>query len=140
MAKNKIKKKRKIEIKKKRKEQIDVLWLVLIVMLLIILVSLVTQKYDIGEDKENLMKEAKNILNILTDGREIGFAPNNMIEEEKLEKFLDMDYSELKKNLNVKNDFCIYFEDERGNLVEVKKGIKGIGSGIIELNGEPCGK
>ena len=122
MVKNKVKKKRKI----------DELWLVLIVMIFIVFISIATQKND-------LEKEAETILNELTDDKEHSFAPNNIIEEEKLEKISDMDYSELKNNLNIKNEFCVYFEDEEGNLFEIKDGLKSIGSNTIKINGVSCG-
>jgi len=136
--KREIKKKRKIE-KRIIKRQIDVLWLVLIVMGLIIFISMFTQESDL-EGAENLKMEAENILNKLTADGEYSFAQDDVIHEERLEKILNMAYSEFKNNLNVKNDFCIYFEDEDGNLVEVKDGVKSIGSSAIEINGEPCGQ
>ena len=48
-----------------------------------------------------------------------------------------MDYDDLKDSMNIKNEFCVYFEDENGNIVE---GIKTIGSDKIEVNGKPCGE
>ena len=137
MARNKVKK-RKTE--KKIKRQIDVVWLVLIVMLLITFISVFTQENGLGVEAENLEKEAEIILNKLTDNSEFSFASNNAIQEEVLEEVSGMAYSELKNNLKVKNDFCVYFEDEGGNLVEIKDGIKSIGATVIKINGEPCGK
>jgi hypothetical protein len=122
MARNKIKKKRKI----------DELWLLLIVMFFIIFVSVLTQKNELQE-------EAETILDELMDDKEHSFAQNNIIHEGKLEKVSGMSYRELKNSLNVKNDFCVYFEDENGNLVEVKDGIRSIGSDVIKVNGVPCG-
>ena len=49
------------------------------------------------------------------------------------------DYSDLKRKLRVKNEFCIYLEGEEGNLIEVRGGTRGIGSRNIELDNTPCG-
>ena len=136
MAKNK--KKRKLE--KNIKKQIDVLWLVLFVMILIIFISVLNKDAGLEIEAKGLEKEAKNILIELTHNEEYGFAQDDVIHEEKLEKVLGMAYAELKDNLDIENDFCVYFEDENGNLIEVKDGVTSIGSSAIELNGEPCGK
>lgn len=130
MAKNKSNTAKK---KTQKKRKIDELWLVLIVVIFILFISVITQKNE-------LEREAENILNELTNDNSYSFAQDNVIHEEKLEKVSDMGYIELKNNLNIKNDFCIYFEDENGNLVEVKDGLKSIGSDVIEINGEPCGR
>ena len=130
MARNK--KKRKIK-KKIIKKEIDVLWSVFIVMILIIAINVFTREND-------LENEAEDILNKLANNNEYSFVQDGVIHEERLEKILDMEYTELKDALNVKNEFCIYFEDEDGNLVEVKGGVRSIGSDLIEINGVPCGR
>ena len=129
MAKNKIKKKRD------EKRRVGELWLVLIVCFIIVIVGIVSQKSDGG-----LQKEAEIILNELTNGDEHNFAVNKLVQDEVLTKISGMSYTELKDSLNIENDFCIYFEDENGNLVEVKDGLRSVGSDAIELNGRPCGE
>lgn len=137
MAKNKIKKRKKREVRKKKK--IDALFLVLIVAVLIMFASLLTPKTDLKEDLTSLREEANNILRELTDSTEFSIAPGNIINEERLKKISGMTYDNLKDNLDVENEFCVYFEDEDGNLVEVT-GVKSIGSDVIDINGKPCGR
>ena len=129
MGKNKIKKKRD------EKKRVGELWLVLIVCFIIAIAGIVSQKSDGG-----LQKEAEIILNELTNGDEHNFAVNKLVQDEVLTKISGMSYTELKDSLNIENDFCIYFEDENGNLVEVKDGLRSVGSDAIELNGRPCGE
>ena len=54
-----------------------------------------------------------------------------------------MNYRDLKGKLGIKNDFCIYFEDEDGNLVNISDlvGIQvaGIGSPNATVSGMMCG-
>ncbi len=118
---------------KKKKRGIDELWMVLIVAVLIIFISALVKENDLD-------KEAEAILNGLTNSNEDSLAPDNVVREERLEKISGMSYSELKSSLNVENEFCIYFEDENGNLIEFKEGLRSIGSDVIEINGVPCGR
>ena len=72
----------------------------------------------------------------------------NIIDEEELNesKVFDLaedNYSKLKSKLQVDEDFCIYFEDEDGNIVgfidpDTGEEILGIGSDEIEVNDIPC--
>ena len=125
MGKNNIKKKRKL----------GELWLVLVVAIVIVVTSLLTPQSD-----EGLQEEAETILDELTNGDEHTFAVNGVFQEEILAKISGMSYKELKDSLNVENDFCIYFEDGGGNLVEVKDGLRSVGSDAIVIDGRPCGE
>ena len=82
------------------------------------------------ESKEEELKEDATIvlenLNITED--------ISQIDELLLE-----DYTVLKRKLRVENEFCLYFEDEDGNLIELGKAVVGKGSSDIELQGIPCG-
>jgi len=123
----------KDNVKKKRK--IGELWLVLVVAIVAAAFSMFTPQSD-----EGLQGEAETILDVLTNGDEHTFAVNDVFQEEILAKISGMSYKELKDSLNVENDFCIYFEDESGNLVEVKDGLRSVGSDAIVINGRPCGE
>ena len=58
--------------------------------------------------------------------------------EEKVESLEEMNYDEIKSMLGIKSDFCIFFEDITGNLVNINDVKSGIGSQKIHINGEPC--
>lgn len=58
-----------------------------------------------------------------------------------IEELLGEDYSELKKKLRVKNEFCIFIEDEEGYVIRVNPddpGQLGIGSDKINISDVPC--
>lgn len=61
----------------------------------------------------------------------------NIVNETKLDNLIGR-YSSIKKNLGIKNDFCIYFEDENGNIMPIKEGVTGIGSSDIKIGGIQC--
>lgn len=55
-----------------------------------------------------------------------------------IEELLREDYSELKKKLRVKNEFCIFIEDEAGNVIYLSQDRPGIGSGKIKISDVEC--
>lgn len=63
---------------------------------------------------------------------------NNEVNESRLGELKNMEYIELKKKLRVEGDFCIYFEDENGNIVLINDTYKGIGTSNIEIGSTPC--
>ncbi len=44
---------------------------------------------------------------------------DNKVDTEVLNKTLSKPYEELKGEMGVSNDFCIHFEDENGNLIDL---------------------
>ncbi len=68
----------------------------------------------------------------------IAIIDKETVNETKLGKALDKDYETIKKELGLKNDFCIHFEDEDGKVVEIKQGVTGIGSPNIKVGGIKC--
>lgn len=55
-----------------------------------------------------------------------------------IEELLSEDYSQLKKKLRVKNEFCLFLEDENGNVIYLSQDQSGIGSGKISISDVPC--
>ena len=94
-----------------------------------------------GTKAVELQDEALKVLkNTETVDSSLGIVDGIIINATKLEEILGKDYSEIKNNIRIKNEFCIYFEDENGNLIEIKEGSYGIGSADIELQGQSCGE
>jgi len=63
----------------------------------------------------------------------------NKIQAYKLYNLTGKNYTELKTELGMKNDFCIYFVDEEGYLVKINNKT-GIGSRRFLINNTPCGE
>ena len=92
-----------------------------------------------GSKADELQDEASKVLTgILSENPDLKITDENKINTTKLEELLG-NYSGLKGKLKVKNDFCIYFEDEGGNIVYINATYTGIGSGIINVSDVPCG-
>ncbi|MBI3034871.1 hypothetical protein HYY71_00980 [Candidatus Woesearchaeota archaeon] len=70
-------------------------------------------------------------------------APLRVVDQDevnisRLSQLKNFSYDELKRSLRIEGDFCIYFEDEEGNIVLINNSFKGIGSSTINLSGTPC--
>lgn len=83
--------------------------------------------------------EADAALEKLASDDGIGIMDSNSIADNKVRMLDNMDYNELKQSLGIKDDFCLYFEDEEGNMVQVDHVSSGIGHSKIHVNGMPCG-
>jgi hypothetical protein len=103
--------------------------------------------YFIGERSDttlppDIIDEGRQIPELLsTEHNEtIGFIDGGKIDREKLEQFANITYNETKKILGVQSDFCIYFEDEEGYIVNVSGPMVGIGSEKGKISGIDCGE
>lgn len=107
------------------KFRIDEITLVLIVALIAILVA----AHNKSSEPEGM--EAKKIAEAIMDGHGISFASNGVVDAGKLAEIKNMGYKDLKKSLETKSDFCVYIEDEKGNII--------LSKGSSKLNGEGIG-
>ena len=91
-----------------------------------------------GSKADELQSEASKVLADLLSNPGLKITDGNMINATKLEEFLG-NYSGLKGKLKANNDFCIYFEDEDGNVMFINSTHTGIGSATINVSNIPCG-
>ena len=91
------------------------------------------------EAKTNSLKdEASIIVKKVTSDGSLKIIDGNEINESKLNELKNLPYDELKRILAIEGDFCIYFEDDKGNLVLIDNSYKGVGSQNIVIGGTPC--
>ena len=85
-----------------------------------------------------VQSEAHYILeHVKAENSPLQIVDNQEVDVVKLQQFASTDYEELKEEAGITNDFCIYFEDEDGNVVAID-GNNGIGSSTINISGAPC--
>ena len=53
------------------------------------------------------------------DADDITLVIGNKVDSERLKVLISMDYNQLKSKLGIKSDFCIHFEDEDGNIIDL---------------------
>jgi len=93
---------------------------------------------------KKLEEDASLVLkNIESDDPNLGFIDGIDIDPEKLQELLLKNYEEIKTQLRVENDFCVFLEDEDGNVITIDENFAGIGSSNIQigegLDVKPCG-
>lgn len=104
--------------------KIDEITLVLIVAVIAVAVSVYNKL------NEPINMEAEKITEMILDDHEISFANNGVVDENKLRGIQNMDYAQIKKSIKTKNDFCVYIEDENGNIILAKGSQKLNGNGM----------
>lgn len=105
-----------------------------------------------GKDPTPLRIESEVVATALTTGTDdpgLKVADQNQLDMNRLGTLAaeaEVNYTQLKRRLGIDHDFCIYLQDEEGNLIYVKdtsgNTYAGIGSRTGELNltdDTPCG-
>ena len=110
--------------KQKPNFKIDEIVLVLVVALLSIFISF----YKTGEPKG---MDAEKITEMILDDHVVSFANKGVVDENKLKEIQNIGYEDFKRSLNVKNDFCIYLEDENGEIILAKGSSKLNNDGMV---------
>ena len=108
----------------KSKFNIDEITIVLIVSFIAIFASVYSNKINdpINSNNANKVSDlgAEQIADMLFDGHAMSFVSSGVVNENKFKEIQEMNYEDLKSSLNAKNDFCIYIEDENGNVLLAK--------------------
>ncbi|MCH8003628.1 MAG: hypothetical protein IH934_03260 [Nanoarchaeota archaeon] len=93
----------------------------------------------------DLEDEASIVLeNIASEDSEVRITDGITVNETKLADLLGMEYSDIKKKIKIKNEFCFFLEDEDGNIIYItpedpaEPDKPGIGSDKIKISGEAC--
>lgn len=99
--------------------------------------------YFVGSNptaEANALKQEASVVIIqaTTKNGTINILDNNTVSVNKFSDLKKIDYDELKSRLRIDGDFCLYLEDEKGNLVLVGNTYKGLGSKGISIAGTPC--
>ncbi|MBI2136913.1 hypothetical protein HYU12_00130 [Candidatus Woesearchaeota archaeon] len=107
----------------------------------ILLFSVSTDKTS-EKKTASLEAESQKLISAVSgekDGTEklIVGAKVNEKQLEYIEK--NLDYKQLKDSLGINADFCIYFEDENKNIIDISSLTAGIGNDQINIDGKACG-
>ena len=119
---------------------IDVM-LAVVIFLSIILVFYVTLTANSNSNIDDLQTEAGLIRTAISTDSDLSFVTNSQVDNIKLLDFItavDDDYDAVKQELGINSDFCIYYEDEQGNLILLNNTFTGVGSSNITVGGTPC--
>ncbi|HLC49822.1 MAG TPA: hypothetical protein VJI97_00155 [Candidatus Nanoarchaeia archaeon] len=92
----------------KKKKEFDEITLILIVAAAALLISFFGREQPAVQE---IGRISKIVLN------NPGIEGSGVIDEKKLMEISSMDYDSLKKSLKTSRDFCIYIEDDNGNIL-----------------------
>ena len=130
----------------------DLIFGVLIVMLAIGIVYAMLANRS-GKDLEPLRIESEVIATKLASDPQFNVAADNRLNMTRIGELAanatrdasEFSYENIRTTLGVKSEFCVYIQDEQGNLYYIRgadgKNYTGIGSasGEMNLSGTPCG-
>jgi len=93
-----------------------------------------------SDQQQSLLQESEKLPQLLSSEQNNSqvFIEGSKIDEGKLDEASKMDYGQLKNILGVSSDFCIYFEDDQGNLVPIGANKTGLGSPLANIGGRAC--
>lgn len=116
-----------------------------IVGMVLFFIAVVLLYYLAGPIEENrqaakLQAEADKLPSILGAAQNLTgtFIVGAKVDAGKLASASNVSYENLKSLLGIESDFCIYFEDEKGNIVPLQGDRAGIGSPLVNLSGAGC--
>ena len=88
---------------------------------------------------EELEKDASKVLkSVSSEDPNVGIMDGIDVDEAKLEQLLGEDYDTIKEQIRAEKDFCIFLEDENGDVIYISPGQAGIGSSKIRVSDVPC--
>jgi hypothetical protein len=75
-----------------------------------------------------------------SQNQSLRFIEGNRVDTRKLNEITAMDYDTLRFTLGIQNDFCIHFEDDKGNVIFINESsnITGIGSPKAKISNRSC--
>jgi hypothetical protein len=94
-----------------------------------------SQKNDLGrvqEESEYVLGQMK------AQNSPVQVIMDKELNDTRLKDLSDIPYEQLKNEIGIREDFCIYLEAEDGTVLPID-GLRGIGSSRINISGTPCG-
>jgi hypothetical protein len=108
-------------------------WSVDVMLAVIIFISAIFLFYSLLDTKQNTKADE------LKDDAELVMDRMNVTEDVvQVDQILDEEYPDLKAKVKVENEFCVYLEDEEGNLIKLNEDKVGVGSDTITIDGTQC--
>ncbi len=125
----------------KRGQNFSIDAIIAVALFLVAAILLFYTAGPVATDKQSseLKKESKSIASTLSSEQNLTvvFIKGAKIDGERFAAAANLSYETLKSLLGVNSEFCIYLEDEKGNVVPME-GRVGIGSPLANISGRGC--
>lgn len=127
------------KMKKGQTFSTDAIVAVVMFVIAVIMLYYLSGPATTNKQSEKLQSEAEKLPATLSSQQNLTsvFIQGSKIDEQKLRESINLSYDNLKSLLGVESDFCIYLEDENGNLVPMEEKA-GIGSPLVNFSGKGC--
>ncbi len=118
-------------------------WSMDVMLAVVIFIGAIFVVYSIlsgnrGDTAKTLQEDAALVLgNLASKDSEISIVNGGEINDARLQELLNKEYPKLKQLIRSGSDFCIFLEDNEGNLIYISSK-PGIGSDKIKISGQPC--
>ena len=120
-------------MKKSQTWSLDIIIAVSVFLIAFTLFYMLISQKPADEVVTVLTEESQVVVKSLeSEQQETSFIKGNELDEDALEEFKDLDYEKTKAALGIKSDYCIHFEDEEGNIINVS-GMLSVGSPNLTL-------
>lgn len=130
-------------VKNAQSWSIDLIVGVIIFMLIIaIFYALLTSRSE--PTLQNLEEDSRAVVSKVSvgDAQTLGIVEDGVVNQTKFDDLCSKTYEEVKAELGIESDFCIYLEDQNGNIIPCGPNKAGIGNGkdITIGQGVACGE
>jgi len=98
-------------------------------------------KPQVEKSADTLRSDAELIAKeLLSESSPLNILDGSTIDEAKLQQLLSEDYPALKSQVRVEGNFCIYLEDQDGNVIYISRepDVTGVGSPTMSISSIPC--
>ncbi|TAL56726.1 MAG: hypothetical protein EPN86_02555 [Nanoarchaeota archaeon] len=112
---------------------IDLVIAIVIFVTIIVGFFYVIQIFSQRDQTAALKQQVENLPSSLQENSsKVAFIEGNEINIQRLIQFARMNYSEIQNELGITSDFCVYIEDEKGNIIPID-GKAGVGSDKVQI-------
>lgn len=135
-----MKKRTGTNLKKAQTWSTDVIIGVVLFFVAVILLFYLTGPIAENRRAAKLQSESEKLPSLLSSRQNLtaAFIDGSKVDVGKLAGASIISYENLKSLLGIESEFCVYFEDEKGNVVPVQGNRIGVGSPLVNLSGKGC--
>ena len=110
--------------------------------ILVVILFFSVSREGLGQKKaESLNAELTKLVSSLSAKKDVSesLLIGTSVNEQRLQELSSLEYRRLKDALGVDTDFCIYFEDDGGNVIAVNEDVAALGSKFARVGETLCG-
>jgi len=111
-------------------------WSFDVIIAVIVFVSAFFLFYFLVNPQEDTVENLKTCAEFISES--LNFTETGEINDTLLQDLIDADYPTYKAKIRADCDFCIYLEDQKGDIIYIRSGVSGIGSSKINISDIPC--